>query len=661
MATLTGTGAVNLTSSTNWSPAQIPAPGDDLIIGNATLTLDANFSANTVTFNNAASRLAFSGTTRTLTATNGFFVTANIGGNRLCQTDVATGLTLNIFGKWTISAGASDANVIANVTGGTLNLSTVGGVESNQLFEVNSGSRFSIFTQSSGTTNTTGIFNYSASSPLASAIATVNAGAWNHYSNGTNSFVSNNTSFNLFSFSGSGTSINLSGNWLSTSTIRFAVLSTFSGTITINGNVTFPLASPFMAMGSSALVIINGEIDVLSFSNSAVGILRWQNQSRTVAANKSLNLSLPVQIAGLIVENFGKILFGSGVVPDANTQIRMRNLAAQIFCSDANLDTRVLPFQTTAPTLPAVQNVAAGTVYGYAGLTQTGTGLILDPAVLASAVGSSLTPVSEQLDEIETTLGEIQAQTDTITPVDLTPVSEQLDEIETTLGEIQAQTDTITPVDLTPVSNQLDEIETTLGDIQAKTDTIEPPSTGPHRLTITATDDGDQLAGALVRILGVAGTLRTTEADAPSLIDLGPGDYTIRITPPALFDAPNDIPVTLPGPSGDVSIAIPLTRAAIIPPAAGNLCAVAVRIADPSDTPVASATVRAYLVTGPLLDDTIHTGKTTDTTNAAGLATLHLLRSQTYEIEAQIGGTLTTIRRTIPDAPNAVLSATFPA
>jgi hypothetical protein len=214
---------------------------------------------------------------------------------------------------------------------------------------------------------------------------------------------------------------------------------------------------------------------------------------------------------------------------------------------------------------------------------------------------------------------------------------------------------------LQPVTNQLDTIEETLAEIQAKTDTIKPPSTGPHRLTITATDDGDQLAGALVRILGVAGTLRTTEADAPSLIDLGPGDYTIRITPPALFDAPADIPVTLPGPSGDISIAIPLTRAAIIPPAAGNLCAVAVRIADPSDTPVASATVRAYLTTGPLLNDTIHTGKTTDTTNAAGLATLHLLRSQTYEIEAQIGGTLTTIRRTIPDAPNAVLSATLPA
>jgi hypothetical protein len=390
MPTLTGTGAINLTTPTNWSPAQIPAPGDDLIIGNATLTLDADFTANTVTFNNAASRVAFTGTTRTLTATNGFFVTANLGGNRLCQTDVATGLTLDIFGKWTISAGASAANIIANVNGGTLNLSTVGGVQSNQLFEVNSGSIFSIFTQSSGRTNTTGLLNYSASSSIAGTITNVSGGTWEHYSNGTNSFVSTNSTFNLFSFSGSGTSITLNGNWLGTSTVRFSAMTSFTGTITFNGNITFPAASPFIVTTNGTLVIVNGEIDVSVFSNSSVGILRWQNQSRTVAANRSLSLGMPAQIAGLVIENFGKILFGSGVVPDANTQIRMRNLAAQIFCSDANLDTRVLPFQTTAPTLPSVQNVAAGTVYGYAGFTQTGTGLILDPAVLASAVDGSV-------------------------------------------------------------------------------------------------------------------------------------------------------------------------------------------------------------------------------------------------------------------------------
>jgi hypothetical protein len=307
------------------------------------------------------------------------------------------------------------------------------------------------------------------------------------------------------------------------------------------------------------------------------------------------------------------------------------------FRTSPNGPTKTLVDSSLSNQVPAAADVRAGVVYQFGDRT----GTLAVPAANQVAVG---VPVGS-------TVG-----TAVITAANLSTLATQQ-----TLLEVKTKTDTIGTVDLTPVTEQLDDIETTLGDIQAKTDTIEPPSTGPHRLTITATDDGDQLAGALVRILGVAGTLRTTESDAPSLLDLGPGTYTIRITPPALFDAPADIPVTLPGPLGDVSIAIPLTRAAIIPPAAGNLCAVAIRIANPSDTPVASATVRAYLVTGPLLVDTIHAGKTTDTTNANGLATLHLLRSQTYDLEAQIGDTLVTIRRTIPNAPNAVLSATVPA
>jgi hypothetical protein len=706
MPTLTGTGAVNLTTATNWSPAQIPAPGDDLIIGNATLTLDADFTANTVTFANASSRIDWASLPRNLTATNGFFITGNLGASSLAVQSLSAG-TLTLVGRWTVTAGNNASGRIATVNGGTLILRTVGGSQSAVLFEVTGNTLFSLINLSAGEIQTTGRLLFSTTN-TSYYLANASGGKWTHNSIGSNSFTASFAS--RFYFSGTASldfygDLAISGNTIPfrlenghTGTLRFF------GAITTTGLTDTAVFNP-LTTAASALYFF-GNLDsavqiVIGGNNSSVF---WQNASVTISAGKYLRFGQRLTlVSNITIDNFGLLAFFGGVTAVGNpVAINQRTANAQFWAGGGtNFDGLVLPFQTAAPTLPAVQNVAAGTVYGYAGFTQTGTGLILDPAVLASAVGSSLTPVTDQLDDIETTLGDIQAKTDTIGTVDLTPVTEQLDDIETTLGDIQAKTDTIGTVDLTPVTEQLDDIETTLGeiqaktdtiapvdlspvttlinegavyfderiddiettlgDIQAKTDTITPPSTGPHRLTITATDDGDQLAGALVRILGVAGTLRTTEADAPSLIDLGPGTYTLRITPPALFDAPADIPVTLPGPSGDVALAIPLTRAAIIPPAAGNLCAVAIRIANPSDTPVASATVRAYLVTGPLLVDTIHAGKTTDTTNAAGLATLHLLRSQTYDLEAQIGDTLVTIRRTIPNAPNAVLSATLPA
>jgi hypothetical protein len=256
---------------------------------------------------------------------------------------------------------------------------------------------------------------------------------------------------------------------------------------------------------------------------------------------------------------------------------------------------------------------------------------------------------------LQSTLGDVKTKTDTIGTVDLTPVTDQLDDIETTLGEIQAKTDTIGTVDLGPVTEQLDDIETTLATIQDKTDTIEPPSSGPHRLTITALDAGDQVGGAIVRIVGVAGTLRTTTTDAPTLIDLDPGDYSLRVVSPSGFAPIADIPVN--DLDADRTITIPLTRTAIAPPAAGNLCAVALRVATASDTPLAAASVTAYLVTGPAIGNTLHNGPTAITTDANGLATLQLLRGQTYDITATatVGGVTATVtaRRIIPNASTA--------
>lgn len=276
-----------------------------------------------------------------------------------------------------------------------------------------------------------------------------------------------------------------------------------------------------------------------------------------------------------------------------------------------NGPTKTLVDSSLASNVPAPANVRAGTVYDN-----------------GDKVGTLAVPAANQ-----TAAG---------VPVDNTVGTAVL----TTAGVTSA---------LTPVTEQLDDIKTTLADIKAKTDTIEPPASGPHRLTITALDAGDQVGGVLLRIVGVAGTLRTTTTDAATLIDLDPGDYSLRVSVPNGFAPIADIPVN--DLDADRTITIPLTRTAIAPPAAGNLCAVALRVATASDTPLAAASVTAYLVTGPAIGDTLHNGPTEITTDANGLATLQLLRGQTYDLSATatVGGVTSsvTVRRIIPNASTA--------
>jgi hypothetical protein len=138
--------------------------------------------------------------------------------------------------------------------------------------------------------------------------------------------------------------------------------------------------------------------------------------------------------------------------------------------------TKTLVDSSLASNVPAPANVRAGTVYdngdkvgtlAVPAANQTAAGVPVDntvgTAVLTTAgVSSALTPVTEQLDDIETTLATIQAKTDTIGTVDLTPVTEQLDDIETTLGEIQAQTSLIGTgsVSIQSPVNQTGELQT---------------------------------------------------------------------------------------------------------------------------------------------------------------------------------------------------------
>lgn len=401
MATLTASsGTVNLTTPTGWSPAQIPQNGDDLIIGAATLDLDADLTLNTITFNNAASRLAFTGTNRTITATNGFFLTAHLGGNRLLQTTINSGTTFSSFGKWTFSGGSpATTDILFSCQGGVANFSTIGSDLSEILFEITSTThRISLFGQTSGTINTNGILKLS--NGTATATISINNGTWNHTSNGTNEILSSSSGVSIFTSS----IITFYGDVDKYGDGRFIQIQP-SSVFNFYGSLFLQAASNLVFNMQGGTVNLYGSLGSVS-SNAATnpsgtGVFNWTNQTANILSGR-LTFNTLIQITGLKLDNFGKLDFRGGVVADNATAISNRNINAVAYTTDNNLDNRILPFQTTAPTLPSVQNVSAGTIYGYTGFLQTGTGLILDPAILASAISANIPDIVDGVHEADT-------------------------------------------------------------------------------------------------------------------------------------------------------------------------------------------------------------------------------------------------------------------
>lgn len=392
MATLTSTGAVNLTSTTNWSPAQIPAPGDDLIIGAHTLTLDADLILSTVTFSNAASRMAFSGSTRTVEATNGWFVTATISA-QLLTTTITSGNALTFIGKWTIAASLTS---IVAMTGGTLSFSTVAGVASDILFQIETGVTFSISPTAitGGNLNTTGRFISLSGSFV--GFGTYTGLNWNHTSLGVNQF---NTAVQVFTLQGT-SSLTWYGDVLltSTSTVRFLDFVACSGTTNVYGDIKQSSTGRLLSLGSSNTCTLNifGEIICGDNPDSiliASGTMNWQNQSAEIPSNGTFIVSVnggTLSLSGLVLTNFGKVLVtrnsGSLIASDS-TQILNQLPTAQFLARGSTvLDSRVLYLNQAIPTLPSPEDVAASVSYGYSGFEQVGTGLIVDPVIISSAV-----------------------------------------------------------------------------------------------------------------------------------------------------------------------------------------------------------------------------------------------------------------------------------
>jgi hypothetical protein len=407
MATLTSAGAVNLTSSTNWSPAQVPVAGDDLIIGAHTLTLDADMVLNTITFNNASSRLAISGTTRSVQATNGWFNTANNTG--LISTTLTTGMSVTLTGSWTTTN--NTLNNIATSTGGNLTLQTVGASSSAILFNsiiANTGVAFALTSSwTGGTLTTIGRFDF-PNFIGGSVFVGMSGGNWSHQSVGLNVFGAG--LYRICTLSGTAT-INWTGSVDSQSFATFAAIFVIGGnspshTIGQAGD-QFLLSN---GSGSSFTAIIyatGGTVEctgTFTGRNEGMvfvahgGTIRYRNQSLTIPSTDTFlaffNGSGSIDLSGLVVSNGGKfavVEYGSGTLTTSSGTSVTNTTSSATACAwgTTALDGKIVNLASDPPTLPAVQDVASGTVYGYAGIEQTGTGLILDPAVLAAAITAS--------------------------------------------------------------------------------------------------------------------------------------------------------------------------------------------------------------------------------------------------------------------------------
>lgn len=405
MPTLTAsTGVVNLTTSTGWSPAQIPQNGDDLIIGAATLNLDADKTFNIITFNNASSRLDWTGLPRTVVATNGWFLTGNIAANVLFTQSLSSGV-LTLKGKWTISAGSGQGRIIT-ITGGTFNLSTANDSQSDVVLEVTGNTLHTLPFLGSGAFNTTGRILYQTTNTAYTAINGWSGGKWTHNSIGLNSFTAGAN----FSFSLAGTaSIDFNGRLeILGGAFPFQLATGHSGLLRFFGD--------FVATGLSQnrVVVMNstsstvewwGYIEsnvYITFQGSGTTI--WRNATVTIPAGRFLRFAQTLNLlSNVAITNAGVIAFEGGItsVGDPCT-ITHSNINAITYVNSSILNGKILPFQLSSPTLPSVQNVTVGVTYGYTGFLQTGTALQLDPAILASAISANIPDIVDGVHEADT-------------------------------------------------------------------------------------------------------------------------------------------------------------------------------------------------------------------------------------------------------------------
>lgn len=423
MPSLTSTGNVNLTSATNWSPALVPADGDNLTLGAGhTLTLDKDISLVNLTFNgSSSSRVVKSGVDRVLTVTNQIMFNGLAGSISDAANDneflfQITSGSLTVTGRHRIPAFNGNVNIYAVNSGATLNLYAINdsSVLVDRTNETGSNFHVTFVRATSATLNTRGLISYApyyGTQGEAQALFRLISGVtWTHTHTGTSLW---NGAQQLCRVDNSST-LSITGNFTYTSTLSSVrwwnlrganVNATFSGNHLQSGTViTFGNTIYMDASGSSSLNLIGLFTTVLDNTQTrpfgCIGIgsgsLVYTNQSIVVPANQFLVISgnTAINISGLQVTTYGKVSIG-GLAPytvDSNTRITVMPGGQAIATPVANIPVIVPP--DPAPTLPPVNNVTKDVVYGYTASPLTGTGLIVDPDILMNAIKAGLQPTA---------------------------------------------------------------------------------------------------------------------------------------------------------------------------------------------------------------------------------------------------------------------------
>lgn len=419
MATLTSTGAVNLTSATNWSPSQIPATGDDLVIGAHTLTADADITANTITTTSTSTKITVVGTSRRLEATNGWFLVLNGLFNALSS------VSLEIYGKLNITSGSG---FFTTITSSAVKLSTIGEDQSQVLVQTTAASSLKLVLtsmNSASTLTTIGLFDCSVSSGDNAMFGTNPAsmlGLWTHLSVGSNVFRG---AFNLGRFNAAyAGSLYITGDfsydrgdsvsnsftlWRLSGSSKQA---TFVGSHVLENIVNDPA---FIIIGvntfTSNTVTISGKCVTKTFRGTAIdmasGTLLYRNQSHTIEADEQTIINL-TSSASLDMSGLQLLVNGNFSITLSSSNVAVTSETTLFTCSPTGmgiapiavpaLRDKIIKLSNAIPVLPPIETVAAGESYGYFGSEFTGTGLIVDPAIIAAASTASMTSVLIEYD-----------------------------------------------------------------------------------------------------------------------------------------------------------------------------------------------------------------------------------------------------------------------
>lgn len=453
--TLTSTGAVSDDSPTNWSPSQTPAAGDDLIVGAATLTFNRNWSGSgnrlgSITFNHASSRFAFTGSNRTVEVTNGITISGGVAAT-LCSTPLGSGVTLTVRGRIAVTGPTSTAFSFCDPAGGTFNLQAIDQSESSEIIYCSSGRTPRLIgSLSSGNVNTTGLINQElCGQPAYTVVGT--GGTWTHRSSGVNKFgsviggVGSIGGAMKIDWTGS---LLTQGNGSAGNPSGFAFNSSNADSRIGQSGDTFVGVGATTSASYTALVqtaVGGGTLELggtwttrnrcLTLAQ-AVGTIRYRNQPISIPHTDEFvvyKTGGTLDLSGLVVSNSGKfvVIEASGGLVATDAVITNQSADAQAASNASALIGRIITLESDPPTLPAAEDVAAGSgVYGYTENPITPTGLVIDPAILAAAVqdgvGLAAANLDDQLDAILTAVGTRLADADYVPPEDAEAVATQV-------------------------------------------------------------------------------------------------------------------------------------------------------------------------------------------------------------------------------------------